>query len=98
MWGVLVSKIPQKVVGTVPSAPTGVARNTQQGHRGKEGRRTLVIDVFFRGYCYHTVSARYPAFSPTSYSPLFPAQDTRRGAHHKSPRIMSLMRFGALIY
>jgi len=48
MWGALVSKIPQRVVGTVLSVPPDVVRNTQWGHRGKEGKRTLVTDSSFR--------------------------------------------------
>ena len=44
MWGVSASKIPQRAVGTVMSALVGVVRNTQGGHQGKGGRRTLAID------------------------------------------------------
>ena len=47
-WGVLVSKIPQRVVGTVLSVPPDAVRNTLGGHQGKEGKRTLVTDVSFR--------------------------------------------------
>ena len=46
MWDVLVSKTPRRVVGTVLSVLPDVARNTQVGHQGKEGRRTLVTDTF----------------------------------------------------
>lgn len=48
MWGALVSKIPQRVVGTVLSVPPDVVRNTQWEHRGKGGKRTLVTDASFR--------------------------------------------------
>ena len=51
MWGVLVSKTPRRAVGTVLSVLPDAARNTQEGHQGKEGRRTSVINVLFRLLC-----------------------------------------------
>ena len=48
MWDALVSKIPQRAVGIVLSVPPGVVRSTQQGHQGKEGKRTLVTDASFQ--------------------------------------------------
>lgn len=54
MWGALVSKIPQRAVGTVLSALNDAVRNARQGHRGEEGKKTLVTDVFFCFLCYRT--------------------------------------------
>jgi hypothetical protein len=55
MWGALDSKTPRKAVGIVLSVLLDAVRNIQEGDRGKEGKRTSVIDVSYKASFLHRI-------------------------------------------
>jgi hypothetical protein len=72
MWGVLGLKIPQRAVGTVPNVLLDAARKLQEGHRGKEGRRTLVTDNLLSGLSSYRAFTLAPLF--VHYRPIDPLE------------------------
>jgi len=77
MWGVLVLKIPRRVVGTVLRALPDAVRNTQEGHQGKEGRRTLERLTESPFGPLPVVPGSYPLYQLIT-TPLLPVQDVAR--------------------